>query len=141
MIRAMLLTAALMFPVGAQALDLDKTFVGEDGKTPVPDDLDPRATLKCGEVLGHPCLTLRGAIFHALVRPYGDEPNVTGDDKYWRGDLADKVQKAKRELILSPKEVIAAKLVIGKLYTPLIVHQAYQMLDPSLAPAPEPAAK
>src|ERR1700743_918230 len=97
-----LLTATAMCLLGsvctapAQAMDLDKTFVGEDGKTPIPDELDPRGTLKCGDVIGHPCLTLRGAIFHALVRPYADEPNVSGEDKYWRGDLADKVQKAKR---------------------------------------------
>jgi hypothetical protein len=139
MIRVMLLTAALMFPVGAQAMDLDKTFVGEDGVTLIPDELDPRGNLKCGDIIGHPCLTLRAAIFHALVRPYSDEPNVSGDEKYWRGDLASKVQKARRELVLSPKEVITAKTVIGKLYTPLIIHQAYQLLDPSLIPAPEVA--
>lgn len=132
------LTALLSTP--ALSVDLSSTFRGEDGHTAIPDELELNNKERCGEALNHPCLTLGRAIFHALVRPYSDEGGLSGEEKFKRGDLAYRVFD-KKNAALSPQDVILCKLVIGKLYTPLIIRQAYIMLDPSMAPPPEPAPK
>lgn len=126
---AMCLLGSVCTAPAARAVDYHMTFSGEDGKTLIPDELDTGLpNEKCGDIAGHPCLTLGTAIFHALVRPYQDE-NPTGEEKYRRGELAEKVKK---EGALGPQDIILVKQLVGKLYSPLIVRQAYQALDPSL---------
>ena len=130
---AMLLAAAtfaLASPAGA--VDLSQQFMDQDGHTHVMDELAREPSASCDGKHGDPCLTLGKVLYHALLQPYADEGNLSGEDKFKRGELAMRMLN-KKEVAFSPQDVILLKTVIGKMYSPLIVVQAYKMLDPSLA--------
>lgn len=125
-------TALLLSAAPAGAVDLSKGFMDTDGKTPVQDVLSQDRTQTCGDKVGGPCLTLRTAVFHALLQPYDDERALSGEDKFRRGALALKLLDAKEnDFTFTAQEVLTLKLVLGKLYSPIIVVQAYRMLDPA----------
>lgn len=113
----------------ALALDLEQGFKDADGKTPVQDVLSQDKAARCADRDGGPCLTLKGAVFHALLQPYSDEATLSGEDKFKRGALAYRLEPLK-ETTFSAQEVLLIKLVLGKMYSPIIVYQAYRMIDP-----------
>lgn len=77
-----------------------------------------------------PDLTLGTACYHALLVSFPDEQNVTGEEKFRRGELASIVRSAK-DYTPSSEEVTLMKKVLAKLYSPGVVFAAYRKLDPS----------
>lgn len=137
LITAALLAQTLGAVLGtscAVALDLSQTFRDPETGKLVPDSLSPDKTKPCDGAEG-PCLTLGAAIFHSLLRSYADEqsmdPAKLTELKFRRGSLANKLLD-KKTATLTKEQVDETKSVVGRLYSPPIVFQAFRMLDPSL---------
>jgi len=75
-------------------------------------------------------LTLSKIATTALLTPFQDEQNVSGEEKVRRFLLATKVREA-TDVQLTTEEVALIKKLIAKAYAPLIVGRAYQLLDPA----------
>ena len=88
-------------------------------------DLDGRPI---DEAEGKPA-TLGFVCLDALMRSYNDEPNLTGVEKVRRYDLALRIKRGGGQLDLPAEEITLLKLLIGKAYAPLIVGQAWAMLE------------
>lgn len=136
--KILLVALALTIASPAFAVDLGMTFKDQDGKTLIPDTLSSEPKAKCGEREGGPCLTLGSAIFHALLQPFPDEvqpapgtPALSGEDKFKRGALAMKIMDQKQYNFTAP-ELEVVKKVLGKMYSALIIVQAYRAIDPTM---------
>lgn len=110
----------------AQAVDFAKALVDENGK--------PVCTLTPKELDGRECpvdsmFTLRLAARNALNGVYQDEQNLSGDEKYKRGEIAQSII-ATGEVKLKVEDIALIKRLIGKAYPPPIVFQAWRELDP-----------
>jgi hypothetical protein len=70
---------------------------------------------------------LRGIVIDALLATYKDEQNLTGEEKLKRYLLAEKVHKKEDDLAI--EEIASLKKLIGKAFAPLIVGQAWQILE------------
>jgi hypothetical protein len=82
--------------------------------------------------------TLGSAAVRALVIPYEDERNLSADEKFKRGELANRIHAATvgaTALALKAEEVALVKKLIGKAYAPLIVFRAWPQLDAAETPA------
>ncbi len=75
-------------------------------------------------------LTLGNAAIYALNTSFQDEQSLTGNDKFNRGRLAYDIYKTP-QLDLKSEDITLIKNVIGKMYTPMIVYQTYNLLDNS----------
>ena len=73
-------------------------------------------------------ITCKSVLINALCAPIQGE-NVDGTEKYKRYKLADKINK-NDEAQLSAEDIVLLKMVVGKLYFPLIVGQIYDLLEP-----------
>ncbi len=123
-------TVLVLATSAASALDLSQKFRDGDGGQ-VPNTLAVSKGSSCGETKDVKCLTLGDAVFHALVSSYTDEQSsISGEEKFKRGKLALAVQ-GKKNVNLTSEDTVMVKRLIGKLYSPLIVAQAYAMLDPA----------
>lgn len=70
---------------------------------------------------------LRGVVIDALLAQFKDEPNLSGEEKVKRFILAEKIFRGETEV--SAEDVSLIKKLIGKAYNPLIVGQAWQILE------------
>lgn len=129
------LVGAVLLVGPASALDLTQRFRDTDKSFITEPNVKPGNKEKCDGRDGGPCMTLGSVIFQSLLATYNDEPGITGEEKFNRGRLAQKIQDQKA-VDLTAEEVVLVKKLVGKLYTPIIVVQAYGMLDPAAAPAP-----
>jgi hypothetical protein len=75
-------------------------------------------------------LTLGACACTSLLSPYPDEQNLDIKDKVRRFKLAQKIANGSGEHDLSVEEIVDLKKLIGKLYAPLVVGRAYEILDP-----------
>jgi hypothetical protein len=112
------------------AIDMTVVLTDESGK-PLPDAVgqdfkDDPSCARC------PTLTLGHAVAHALFAQLPGE-TVSGDQKWARGVLADKVRDAKAAT-LTAEEVVVIKRLIGGLYSGSVVVKAYPLLDPNAQP-------
>jgi len=71
-------------------------------------------------------VNLKDIITGALLMP---EENVSGKDKAERYFLAQRVENSGKEFETTAEEISTIKDLIGKFYTPLIVGQAYEILE------------
>lgn len=74
-------------------------------------------------------LTLKILSTNALLAPGADDDKLSGDKKVERAVLAQKIH-TKGTIDASAEEVSLLKELISKLYTPLAVMRAYELLDP-----------
>lgn len=72
--------------------------------------------------------TLGRVAANALLAMTDADKDMTGETKVKRYDLAMRIVKG--EASLKAEEIADIKAAIGKHYTPLIVGQAWKMLDP-----------
>ncbi len=83
-----------------------------------------------GEVIldtkGNPAV-LRGVAIDALLAVFGDEQNLAGEEKLKRYIVAEKVYKHEDDLTV--EELALLKKLIGKAYNPLIVGQAWKIIE------------
>lgn len=118
---------ALSTPAIAAAAEIDFSvaLAGEDPKGPplndcaMPQDCEKEK----------PPLLLGKVARRALLATYPDEPNLSGEEKYKRGKLADRLWLNGKET-LSVEDVALLKKLISKGYGPLIVTRALDLLDP-----------
>lgn len=72
-------------------------------------------------------VTLGEVCVEALLSTDKENP-ISGTDKLERYNLALEIHTGKKET-LSAEEIVLLKDLLGKLYTPIIVGQAFPMLD------------
>ncbi len=78
-------------------------------------------------------VTLASIAVNALLTPYEDERNLSGDDKVKRFKLAQAIHDAQGEIEVTVEQVALLKSLIAKAYTPLIVGQAWAVLESEAA--------
>lgn len=84
-----------------------------------------------GEQLKSPSdepITVRTVCCDALLGTYQDEQNLSGEEKLQRYELAKKIH-SDNEVILSAEEIVLAKKVVAKAWNPLVMGQAWKILD------------
>ena len=74
-------------------------------------------------------LTLKTVSVEALLATFSDEQSLSGEEKAKRYVLATRIYANPEELDLTVEEVAKIKQLIGKGYGPLIVGQAWDMLE------------
>lgn len=74
-------------------------------------------------------LTLAAVATSALLANHQDERDLSGTDKVTRYKLAQRINDADREIEMSAEEVTLLKTLIGKAYAPLVVGQAFDLLE------------
>ena len=74
-------------------------------------------------------LTLRSVTVEALLAAFDDERSLAGKDKAERYLLATRVHASQGDLDLSVEDIVKIKQLIGKGYGPLVVGQAWSMLE------------
>jgi hypothetical protein len=73
---------------------------------------------------------LRDAAVAALDSVTDETRKLEGQEKYRRGALASRIYGAKEPIALDVDEVKLVKDLIGKVYGPRIVKEAWDLLDP-----------
>lgn len=74
--------------------------------------------------------TLKMACTNALLGNYPDEKNINGTEKARRYALAIDIHKSNGKVDLESEDITLIKELIAKVGSPLIVGQAYAILDP-----------
>jgi|SRR6478752_2731155 len=115
---------------GVSGINMTQVIVDENA-VPVKDQYlqepdDPKC-LKCQP------LTLGAAIAHALFAALPSEKDVSGEQKFARGELALRI-KNNPDAKLTAAEVTVIKDLVGKLYNGVIITRIYPMIDPNAGP-------
>lgn len=79
-------------------------------------------------------LTLEEVASTALLSSYQDESNLDGVEKNKRFWLAKKIHDQRKDPVLTADEIALIKRLIAKAYNPLVVGQAWTILDPASVP-------
>jgi hypothetical protein len=90
-----------------------------------------------GQPLPEPANTLGSVCVSALMGVYPDEQNLSGDDKFKRYQLAERLH-AGGEQDVSAEDIALLKKLIGKNWSPAVLGPAYEALErdaPEAAPA------
>lgn len=66
---------------------------------------------------------------NALLVNYPDEQSLSGEDKVKRFKLAKQINDADGDVEVTAEQVALLKSLIAKGYTPLVVGQAYEILE------------
>jgi len=74
-------------------------------------------------------LNLRTACITSLLTPGEGDKSLSGDKKYERFKLSQTIHNAKEDIELKAEDKALLKKLIGEIYLPLIVGQAFDMLD------------
>lgn len=114
---------ALLAASPAMAIDFTQPIKAQDGTVPKSDS---------GSVptLGKICEDALIASYKDEIDPTTGKEIITPEEKYRRWKLAQKLHGD--NVKLSPEDLALIKKLVGKAYGPLIVGQAWTMLDPSL---------
>jgi len=113
-------------------MELDLNYVFKDlngSKIVEPNRTEPDENGKEKVVKGKE-LTLKIVCGNALTVPTANEKDLAVEKKLMRGDLAMTIYKEKGKVNLSAEEIVELKKVIGNFYGPLIIAQAFKVLDP-----------
>lgn len=138
---AIAITAAAMAAGVRPAAAVDFTQVLMEEGCPISEDpnltkLRTTATIagpECNrEKMAPPDLTLGLAVYHALMfTPQSEQATPTGgEEKQRRGDLAKRVRNAKDDTP-SAEEIALMKKMLAALYGPVIISEAFPLLDPA----------
>jgi len=112
--------------------DLGKVFKTLDGRNMTVNIMDDEKGSLGGQKVTKKDLTLREVITNSLLAPppQGQRDQMEGAEKARRYYLAMEIHKTKNQIELSVDDVKLIKDEIGRVYPPLIVGQAYEILDP-----------
>ena len=81
-----------------------------------------------GEGKGAKALTLGSVATEALLAVFQDEQALPGNDKVRRYELALRVHKGGKQ-DMKAEEIVEIKTLVGKAFAPIIVGQAWKMLE------------
>jgi len=73
-------------------------------------------------------VVMKSLLVAALMGSNPSEKDVSGDEKFKRYELAQKVN-AGGNIDLTPEEIVLLKKLVGVSYTPLVVGQVYKILN------------
>lgn len=128
-------------------LDVTQKMKTRAGET-MTDSAAIKSCPKCGTVVVFPQVpnpeadpvTLRAVIVNSLDAAPGKNDGVEdGVARYRKGKLAGKVMEHDA-VDLTADEITLVKTAVGKLYLPLVVSQAWDMME-ALASEPEPSGE
>ena len=110
---------------GEALLDLLRQVMAgdEDSKETAAKALKEMAELKP--------LTLKSVAIEVLKAQFKDEQNLSGELRMERGMLAKEIFTATGPMALKAEQVALLKRLIGKSCTPLVVMQAWSLIDPA----------
>lgn len=120
----------------ALALDLTTKITDEVGAAIYDQFSAGKATdgKQCDDPGEKPCLTARAAVEHALLMcggpPFCPKEESNGDEKYRRAKLVDKIEKDPKNVTFSVEMAPVVKRLVGTMYTPIIVKQVWDILEP-----------
>lgn len=128
-------------------IDFNYKFVNFDGTTiperpDEPEEVDGVPVMKDGKPVmkKSPPFTLRTACVNVLTMHEVDErgraKEISGKDKVERYELAKRIYHSKGLVEISPEEQVLLKELVGRIYPPITVGQAYEILDPHSAEQP-----
>ena len=110
-------------------MDFSQELKGPDGKV-IPDELEARSNGGLVETK----LTLGRAASHALSTRFPDDQNTAGDALFRRGYLGAKIYHGGIH-VLKAEEIAEVKKFIAKMYGPIVIYAAWQLLDAADIPA------
>lgn len=113
----LIIAGTMMLTVPAMAIDFTTPITNLDGSQPVGTDgkpVDMRLSTIC---------------INALLATYPDEQSLPGTEKLRRYGLARAIQE-NQKIDLSAEDVALVKKLVEKQYGPLVVGQAWGLLDP-----------
>ena len=120
LLRTFLAAAAIAVATPALAVDFAAPINNLDGTAMRKDDKT--------------VLTLEEVASTALLSSYQDESNLDGVEKNKRFWLAKKIHDQRKDPVLTADEIALIKRLIAKAYNPLVVGQAWTILDPASVP-------
>jgi len=77
-------------------------------------------------------LTLKSVSVEALLATFEDERSLSGEEKVKRFVLATRIESNSNDMDFKVEDVAKIKQLIGKGYGPLVVGQAWEMLEGKL---------
>ena len=111
-------------------IDFTAKLMQIDGKAPIQQEKKDK------DAEGKPVstmvdLTLEEVCTQALLTPYQDETAITGEEKAQRYQIAKTIARtaAGETTVLKSEDILAIKKLLPKLYAPLIVGQAFDLLE------------
>lgn len=125
-------------------IDFNYKFVNFDGsiipeRPDEPEVIDGEPVLKDEKpvIKKSPPFTLRTACVNVLtmreVDDRGRAKEITGKEKVERYELAKRIYHSKELVDIRPEEQVLLKELIGRIYPPITVGQAFEILDPHSA--------
>lgn len=106
------------------AIDFNKHLLGPDAKPVCVVEIKDGGS--CPE---DKLFNLKMAAINALYGQYKGEENLSGEQRYRRGKIADMIDKSNGDLKLKIEDAAEVKKLIGQAYGPLIVKQAWDIID------------
>jgi len=85
---------------------------------------------------------LKNICINALMANSPDEKNLSAEKKFYRAQLAEKIYlEGKGAIDIRTEDIVMLKSQISKLYPPLLVYRAFQILDPEVTDDVDERAK
>lgn len=78
---------------------------------------------------GDNVLTLKDVCVGALLANYEEEKNLSGEEKFKRSLLAEKVYLSDGEIDVAIEDITLMKKLVGKRYSAIIVGQSFKLLE------------
>lgn len=119
-LKTVLVAATIALSAPALAADFSATINNLDGSSMKKEDKSS--------------LTLEEVATTALLSSYQDEQALDGVEKNKRFWLAKKIHDKPKDPVLTADEIALIKRLVAKAYNPLVVGQAWTLLDPASVP-------
>lgn len=115
-------------------VDFSQKLIGYDGKPVKSRDEETSTDAEGKEVrkVVEKEIDLKTVCINSLMF-FDQRENLTGDDKFRRHRLANKIYesaKEKKAVTIAAENIVLLKQQIAKVYSPLVVGPAFEILDP-----------
>jgi len=114
-------------------INFEEEIKGVDGKTSLVERVDfkqcPNCGFKDGVQVEFGKLTLKSVAVVALSTIFNDEPNLDAIEKQRRGLMAIRIYANPVGVSLKAEDITTIKKLIAKIYNPIVVCRAFEILD------------
>ncbi len=107
----------------AFAVDFSQPILNEEGRPVCQDEIKNNETCPADRIA-----TLGRIVKIALMTSYPDEQNLSGEEKYKRAEIAQSITGS-GDVKLKLEDRVLIKKLVGKLYGPMVVFAAWNMLE------------